>query len=411
MARFQRQESEDGHERASALELFYDLVFVFAITQVSHSLLDHLTWIGAGHAAVILLAVWWTWNYTTWSTNELDTTSVAVRALMIAVMLASLLMAVAIPEAWGDRGLLFAGAYVAIQVGRHTFMAFVAGERGSKERERASRILVWFCASGVVWLAGALTEGPARTALWLGALAIDYGAPLVVFWVPWMKRVSAGAWEIVTEHFAERFQLFVIIALGESIVLTGATTAELNLDAPTTAAFVVAFLGSAALWWLYFNRSAEGAQRRLELSERRVELARDVYTYLHVVIIAGVIVSAVGDEIVIAHPATALATPELIAVVAGPVIYLLSLAVLRWRATGSYNLKRPLAAVAIVALGLIGGAADAAALTVAVLILVALAVLIGVEEWAFTRPRSGGRPTEQEVFEAEHALPGELPTE
>lgn len=106
------------------LELFYDLVFVFAVTQVSHTLLEHLTWEGAGQATVVLLAVWWSWNYTTWATNELDTSSAAVRALVIAVMLGSLLMAVAIPDAWGERALLFAGAYVAIQVGRHAFMAF-----------------------------------------------------------------------------------------------------------------------------------------------------------------------------------------------------------------------------------------------------------------------------------------------
>ena len=138
MARFSRKPTADGHSRASTLELFYDLVFVFAITQVSHYLLDdhfaHLNWAGAGQAAVILLAVWWSWNYTTWATNELDTSAPAVRGLVIAVMLGSLLMSIAIPSAWGERALLFAGAYVAIQVGRHTFLTFASGTKGSNER-------------------------------------------------------------------------------------------------------------------------------------------------------------------------------------------------------------------------------------------------------------------------------------
>ena len=187
MSRYQR--THDGHEqKTTTLELFYDLVFVFAITQVSHFLLEHLTWEGAGQAALVLLVVWWSWNYTTWVTNELDPESIVVRMLLIGLMLASFLMAVAIPEAFGDRALLFAGAYVAIQVGRHTFLTFVAAGPGTVERERAGRILIWFVVAGVLWIAGGMAEGPPRTMLWLIALAIDYGGPLCTFWVPGMKR-------------------------------------------------------------------------------------------------------------------------------------------------------------------------------------------------------------------------------
>src|SRR5919107_2746708 len=148
-----RRIGEEG-QRATTLELFYDLVFVFAVTQVSHLLLAHLTWKGAGQAAIALLVVWWSWNYTTWVTNELDPDAIAVRMLLIGIMLASLLMAVAIPEAFGDRALLFAGAYVAIQVGRHLFLTFAAAGRGTVERSRSGRILVWFAVAGVFWLAG-----------------------------------------------------------------------------------------------------------------------------------------------------------------------------------------------------------------------------------------------------------------
>ena len=387
MPRFGREQTPDGHTRASTLELFYDLVFVFAITQVSHYLLahhqEHLNWEGAGQAAVILAAVWWSWNYTTWTTNELNTESPAVRGMVIAVMLASLLMAIAIPEAWGERALLFAGSYVAIQVGRHTFLAFAAGTKGSIVRIRASRILLWFVASGVFWIAGALVDGgAARTALWLIALAIDLTAPFVTYHVPGLERMRPEVWNVTSEHFSERFQLFVIIALGESIVITGATAAGLELKDETVAAFVVAFLGSAALWWLYFNRAAERLAGHLERADNRTLVARDIYTYLHIAVIAGIIVTAVGDELLINHPGEPLATNQLVVLVAGPVIYLAALSVIRFRAAGSISRKRTAAAVVIAVVGLIFQ--DASALLIATLILVVLVALIAAEEHSRT---------------------------
>jgi low temperature requirement protein LtrA len=369
VSRFQRRRVQGEEQRATTLELFYDLVFVFAITQVSHLLLDHLDWAGVAQSLVVLLVVWWSWNYTTWATNELDPDSPVVRVAIIAVMLASLVMAVAIPEAFGDRALLFAGGYVAIQVGRTAFLAFAAGAAGSVERERAGRILIWFAASGVLWLLGAVLGGSAQVVLWLAALALDYGAPLVTFWVPGLRKVDPSAWELETGHFAERFQLFVIIALGESIVLTGATTSDLNLDAARLAALGLAFLGSAALWWLYFNYAAAVAQRRLELAANRTLTARDAYTYLHVVIVLGVIVSAVGDELVIAHPTDVLPGEEVAAVVAGPAIYLFALSLFRLRMAGSLSPSRLIGALACVALGALGAFAPA---------LVLMAALVGV---------------------------------
>src|SRR3954468_14558917 len=143
-ARASMRRQEGTVQRTTSLELFYDLVFVFAITQVSHLLLDHLTWQGAGRAAFVLLVVWWSWNYTTWVTNEVDPDATVVRLLLIGLMLASFLMAIAIPEAFGDRALLFAGTYVAIQVGRHAFLTFVAAEAGTPARSRSKAILIWF---------------------------------------------------------------------------------------------------------------------------------------------------------------------------------------------------------------------------------------------------------------------------
>lgn len=378
MSRFQRAAGDPEKQRATSLELFYDLVFVFSVTQVSHLLLNHLTWEGVGQSALVLMVVWWSWNYTTWVTNELDPESVVVRLMLIAVMLGSLIMAVAIPEAFGDRALWFAGAYVAIQCGRHAFLAFAAAGHGTPERERAERILVWFAFAGIFWIAGALADGSTRTVLWLIALTIDWTAPFHLYWVPWMGRVPPETWTVRTSHFSERFQLFVIIALGESIVLTGAPTSELELTLGRIVAFSIAFLTTAAMWWLYFNYVATIAERRLELSPIRTKLARDGYTYLHVLLIAGVIVSAVGDELTIAHPDEVLPATEVAVSVAGPAIYLLGHSLFRWRLVGSPGWKRPAGAAACVAIGLIFGS-WASGLTIAALCLTVLIAVIAAE--------------------------------
>ena len=398
MRRLQRRQVAAEEQRATSLELFYDLVFVFAITQVSHLLLEHLTWAGAGQALLVLLVVWWSWNYTTWVTNELDPESLSVRVLMIALMLATLLMAIAIPQAFGKHALLFVGSYVAIQVGRHTFLTFAAAEPGTIERERAGRILTWFVAAGVLWIAGALVDGPARVAFWLAALALDYGGPLVTFRVPGLPRVAPEAWSVGTEHFAERFGLFVILALGESIVITGATTSALDLDTARFVAFGMAFLLTAALWWLYFTSVARIAQRHLELSENRTLLARDAYTYLHLIIVAGVIVSAVGDELVIAHPLEVLPGDQVAAVVAGPAIYLLAHALFRLRMAGSVSWKRLGGALVCVLVGFVG--VYVPALVVAALLIAVLVAVIVSEYVAAARRSARGEPSPLKRLEA-----------
>lgn len=395
-------------QRATNLELFYDLVFVFAITQVSHYLLEHLTWTGATQAGLVLLVVWWSWNYTTWATNELDPEAVTVRCLLIGVMLLSLLMAIAIPEAFGERALLFVGCYVAIQLSRTGFLAFVAAEAGTIERTRAARLVLWFVAAGVLWIAGALVDGSARTALWVLALVVDYGAPLVVFHVPGLPRLPADAWNVGSEHFAERFQLFVIIALGETIVITGATTAELDLDVATVLAFALAFLGTAAIWWLYFNLVAAVVERRLRAAEQRTRMARDAYTYLHVVIVAAVLLSAVGDELVIAHPTEAVHGAERLAVVAGPVVYLLAHVLLRLRVAGTVSVRRLSAALACVAIGLVGASLPAVLLSA--LLVGVLVAVIALDHRDRIRSRRRGEPSALDRLDHATATSGSGPT-
>jgi low temperature requirement protein LtrA len=402
MAYMRRRLTDEVSQRASSLELFYDLVFVFAITQVSHLLLEHLTWAGAGQALVVLLAVWWSWNYTTWTTNELDTETIPVRLLLLALMLVSLLMSVAIPDAFGEHALLFAGSYVAIQVGRHAFLTYAAAQPGTIERERAGRILTWFVAAGALWIAGALADGPARAVLWLAALALDYGAPLVLFWVPGRPRLESATWDVGTEHFAERFGLFIILALGESIVLIGVTTSESDLAKATIVAFIMAFLASAVIWWLYFTSVARLGEHYLAVSENRTTLARDGYTFLHVVFVAGIIMTAVGDELVIAHPTEVLPSNEIIAVAAGPAIYLFALTLFGYRLTGTLSKRKLFGTLGCVGIGFVG--LFLPALLFAGLLILVLVAVIGSNYLVASRSRARGEASPMEKFEAEDAL-------
>src|SRR5918997_1874970 len=298
--------SNGGKQQVTPLELFFDLVYVFAVTQLSHLLLKHPTVGGALETLFLLLVVWWAWMYTTWFTNLFDPGALPVRLLLAALMLASLLMAVAIPEAFGERGIMFALAYVAIQLGRTGFGA-IALNRSLGASDPTSRtyqrIVAWFAIPSVLWIVGGLLDGEARYALWLIALALEYAGPVARYWTPGLGRSATEEWTVEGTHFAERCQLIIIIALGESILVTGTAFGEIEVSVATVAAFVVAFLGSAALWWTYFARSAHGASDAISRSLDPGRMARSAYTYFHLPIIAGIIAAAAADELVLAHPA------------------------------------------------------------------------------------------------------------
>jgi low temperature requirement protein LtrA len=370
-----RRDTPGEKRETTSLELFMDLVFVFAVTQLSHLLLEHLTWEGLAQSAFLLLATWWAWNYTTWLTNWLDPDSVPVRVMLIGVMLASLLMAIGIPEAFGDRAGLFAAGYVFVQLGRTAWAVWAFG-RDTVEGRNFGHILVWFAVSAVFWIAGAVAGGSAQTVLWIVALVIDLGGPAAMYWLPGRGSTPLDEWSIEPGYFAERFQLFVIIALGESIVITGATVGRLELDLETVLALVVAFLTTAAMWWLYFDFVARIAVARLRLSDDPGRLGRDAYTYLHIVIVAGIIVSAVGDELVIAHPTEHLHAADAAAVVGGTALYLLGHALFRWRMTGSIGTRRLMGALVCVLLFFLHEAVAGLVLgALTMLVLVAVIVL------------------------------------
>jgi low temperature requirement protein LtrA len=340
----------DGTEQAiTAVELFFDLVYVFAVTQLSHLLIGDLSWAGTARTAFLLLVIWWAWIYTTWMVNWFDPASTPVRLVLIGVALASLLMAAAVPEAFGRHALLFAGTYVVLQVGRNVAGALLL-PRSHPLREVFERIVVWSLAAGALWIAGAFVDGDARLLLWGPALAIELVAPLVGYRTPGRGMSQTADYSVDGGHFAERCQGFVIIALGESIVVTGATAADAGLTTAVLVALAVAFLGTSALWWLYFGEVAEHSRRHMAESDDPGGLARDAYTYLHLPIVAGVIAVAVADELLIAHPGEPFATAGVAMVLGGPALFLLGETLFRVRMIGSANAKR---VAAIVVLGLL----------------------------------------------------------
>jgi low temperature requirement protein LtrA len=366
-----------GHAPVSMLELFFDLVFVFAITQLSHGLLHHLSWHGMAEAAVLFLAVWWAWIYTTWVTNWANPDRLPIRLLLMGVMLLSLGMAVAIPEAFAAQGLAFAACYVAIQLGRSATMAWLfRGEDPARVRNM-SRIALWFAASAPLWLAGGLTADPdLRLALWLAALAIEYAGPFALFRVPGLGRSQLSDWDISGSHMAERCALFIIIALGEGIVVTGNTFAELPIDAARVTAFVIAFLSAALMWWLYFDIGAERGTRHIAGHDQAGRVARNAYTYLHMPIVLGIVIAAVGDALLL-QAADGTAGPALVAVQSGGLVLFLSgLGLFKRHANtfGNFPFSHIVAVLLLLALGLAGWsnampAARFAALGVAVLLL------------------------------------------
>jgi low temperature requirement protein LtrA len=293
--------ARSGAERVTNVELFFDLVYVFAVTQISHYLLAHPTVVGALRAGLLLTMIWLVWAYTTWVTNWLDPERIAVRLLLLALAGASLVMSAALPDAFSARGLAVGVAYAAMQIGRSAFA--VVALRGRPLQRNFQRILAWCLVSGLLAVLGGLAAPGARTALWLAAVGVDLLGSAVGFYTPGLGRSTTRDWTIEGGHFAERCQAFILIALGESIVVTGATLSGLaHVTGAQIAAFGVSLAGSAGLWWLYFDRSAEDAARIIAASDDPGRLGRSAYHDIHPVMVAGIIVSAAADQVTLTDP-------------------------------------------------------------------------------------------------------------
>ena len=310
-----------GVQRVTNIELFFDLVYVFAVTQLSHYLLGHANLRGALQAGLLLAMVWLIWSYTTWVTNWLDPELLPVRLLLVVLMLISLAMSASLPRAFEDLGLWVGGAYAIQQIGRSVFM--VTALRGHPLEANFQRILAWCVVSSAFAVAGGLAHGHARALLWLGAVCVDLLGGVAGFYTPGLGRSRTSDWTIEGGHFAERCQAFILIALGESIVIIGATlTGVKEITAASVASFVVAFAGSVALWWLYFDQSAGAAAEMIARSDDPGRLGRSAYHLIHPVMVAGIIVSAAADQKVLADPGQPASTAAAWMILGGPALFL-----------------------------------------------------------------------------------------
>ena len=315
-----RREGED--DKVAFPELFFDLVFVFSLIQLSHTLAGHYTLLGALEALLMILAVWWVWIFTTWVTNWLDPDRMPVRAMLFALMFGALLLSTAINDAFGDKALLFALSYVAMQVGRSLFTVYALHGHSPDNARDFLRITCWLILSGVFWIAGALIGGEAQLFIWIAALTIEYVSPAVGFRVPGLGRSEFDDWDVLGAHMAERCALFVLICLGETILVTGRTLAEMEV---TPLVFVLAlssFGSTVTMWWIYFRFGQERAAAQIESDESPGEVARTIFTYAHIPVVAGIILCAVADEFVLAHPYGAIDVKTASAIIGGPIVFL-----------------------------------------------------------------------------------------
>ncbi len=356
-----------------------------------HSIDDGHALDGGLQAAVIILAVWWVWVYTAWVTNWLDPDKAAVRWMLIILMVLGLLMSTSIPEAFGDRALLFVSAYVAMQVGRAIFTILSMVRFVPENALNVTRLTIWFCVSAIFWFWGALTEDlTARLVLWGVAIVIEYLGPVSRYWVPGLRSSYIGGIPIRGGHMSERAGLFVIIAIGESVLVTGTAFADHPIDLPNTLAFFASITGSILLWLLYFSRAESGGSRFIRRHSNPSLVAANSYTYLHVVLVAGIVVIAVADELVLAHPIDAPRQLTLALVYGAPALYLIGNLVFK-KSIGAPWLKSHLAGVGILvifgAVVLLSGLQLPALVHSWIANIVLIAVVIG-EEIDFRRERS-----------------------
>ena len=310
-----------GTRGETNIEVFFDLVYAFAITQLSHFLLDKPTVEGALQSVLLLAMVWLGWSYTMWLTNWLDPGLLSVRGLLLAQMLVSLILSAGIPDAFGDRGIAVGAAYAAMHIGGSLFAVVVL--RGETLQRNFERVLAWCILSGVLAIAGGLQHGATRELLWLLAVGVDLAGGFAGFYVPGLGRSTTRDWNIEGRHAAERCRSFVLIALGESIVVIGATLSGLpSIGIRELAAMTVAFAASVGLWWVYFDRSAEAAENVMATSKDPGRLARSAYHTIHPVIIAGIIAVAAGDRAIVARPESSAGAATALILVGGSAIFL-----------------------------------------------------------------------------------------
>jgi low temperature requirement protein LtrA len=376
VATVEEGQPDQSEKRVAPLELFFDLVFVFAVTQVTALMSHKPTWEGLGQGMLVLIALWWAWGAYAWLTNYIAADEGVERLLMFGVMGAMLIAALAVPHAFDDDALIFGLAYAAARW-LHIFIWAEANDDATVGHAIVRLGLTALPGTSLLVIAGLVDDGTLRAALWIVGLSIDYAGPYV-FGVSGF-RVSAG-------HFAERFSLIVLIALGESIVAIGAgVTDELNADL-----VVAALLGltvACGLWWAYFDVVAVAAERRFRRvpPDLRVRIARDSYSYLHLPMIAGIVLVALGVKKTVGHVDEPLDTVPAVALLGGIALYYAAHVAFRLR--NLHTLNRARLAAVFIALALIPLALEVDALVALACAAALTSALIAYESIRFSEAR------------------------
>jgi low temperature requirement protein LtrA len=364
VAPFIHEPSGSEEERkTSYLELFFDLVFVFAFTQVTALILEDTSVQGFVRAALVLALVWWAWSAYAWMTNAIDIENTVTRLIIFAAMAAGFFMALAVPDAFQDEAAWFAVAYFVVRVLNSALYAW--GARADRGLLLAvARLAPWFLLAAAVALVGGFVDPDYRAWIWLASLVIDVVGTLTV---------ARAEWRVSPSHFAERFALIVIIALGESIVAIGIATSELERDATYALSVIVAFAGVAALWWAYFDFTAVAAERSLRRASpaARGPLARDVFTYFHYPVVLGIILYAVAAKKTLEHPLDPLSEAGRWALGLGIAFFLGGFALMRLRVVHRVAWERIAAAAVSIVIAVALDGTDAI-VTLGIVILVLL---------------------------------------
>jgi low temperature requirement protein LtrA len=378
-------------QRVTPLELFFDLVVVFAVTQVTSFLSRHSTWGGLLRGMLLLSVLWWAWSAYAWLTNTLDPEEGAVRLAVLAAIASMLVVSLAAPGAFGSDGVIFGVAYLVVRV-LHLVLYAIAG-RGDRDLFRAvMRIVPGAILGAALLVVAGFFDGSVQLALWGAAVAVNYLGVLLG---------HMRGWRVSPEHFVERFGLIIIIALGESIVAIGVGASGIPLDAGVISAALLGITVAACLWWSYFDWVVYVAQARLAEAEgaRRAALARDVYSYLHLPMVAGIVLFAFGLKTTLPHVTRSLSAVPAFGLFGGIAVYLLGHVALRLRIGGGLGRGRPIAAV--VSLCLFPVASQVPALTALALVaavcmsLIAYEALRYPEARAWIRSRRGAFTTEE----------------
>jgi low temperature requirement protein LtrA len=367
------------------IELFFDLVYVLAVTQLTRHLLANLTLRGALETTILLLVVWGGWNQIVWITNYFDLDERTARLALVGLMLASLIMSSSLYGAFDNHGLGFAGGASACALGAQLFSIVGVGAHHQLTAVFV-RVLSWEIPTCTFLLVGGVVTGDARIVLWVLAAAVWYGGTAMGYPVRGLCRNRTSDYTITGAHMAQRSYLFVTIALGESILVIGSQFGELPHHTSTVLTLLIAFAGSAGFWWIYFDRSADAAIDVIANSEDPGRLGVTAYTYFHIPIVAGIIVAAAGYELAIAHPRAQVHVATTCLILGGPALFLAGQMLFKRSVWGPIPLSRLAPFVAFAALILV-----AVVSTLLVLLVLATAVVV-VTAWWSSRAQSVRRP-------------------